>query len=1106
MTRPSMMTLLALAVCLCCSTAHGIDFITKDRFNSDAGGYKDYPFRVLFQKLAHSQGEEKKKIRTAIIEKQVFDRDMQRRVEAGTVSYQRTYGVVREISEERLVLGDAENETVRIFHTGLLAIPTLNPGGHDVSSFNLSRFAVVVHSLDDRVYQLEIGFPMAAPEDLVLSREGSRNLLQWAASPGVPKPVGYRVHAGDTLYQSDGTAIRIPRKPDHADEYTVRAVYRHGPVLVASAPSATLFDQATAAELAEKHQAEQAYALMLSTLNPASWESARQVLNENLSVFSSRLDDKQQAVVLGLSRFFSDITEGDRLGGLQPETEANLNRSTQYYEAAMEKGRHLAPTVDVAFIPSQKIQENQARLAQVAIRNRERLARDTLAEILAGLTPDTWAAARNRLLDQKTLLTAQLAGAELASVNAMLAFFSEIDAGDALARIAGDSPDQLSRAADFYRRARQKAAGAETVEATLMAIADKKDRAMGVRIAALRAQDRQAMARQAYDRVVADLTPDRWPEARGRLLSQRDLLMAGGDPNRRAVVEGLLRFFSDIDAGDRLSRMPSVTTEQMARAGAFYENARQTALALAPAVAVSFIADLKISQGQQLMDRMAGHDRARQIWAQVTMDLTPENWSRARQQLFDNREFLMTHMDPETQTTVNGLLAVFASIDAGDGIAGLDSVSPEQMAQAIGFYEKARQQAQTLAPGMAVGFIADMRISQGQAAMADIEGRARQALARQTLERILAEITPARWDRARQMLIDNRDMLLAHGTRPDQVTVQQLLAFLADMDRGDRFIAMRPPTLTLLENALSAYQSALAQADALSGAVDLSFLTQPKIEMANREKGALLAAQSKEQAERLYGQIVDQLTPSQWPSARGLMVSHGSLLRSSLDGEQRETLMALERFFSEIEEGDRLGAIRPRTGANLKNAAMFYGLAETKAAVMPPPVDVKFLPKMRLTEIAETLAAHQTHERRLAEQAAASSGEEPVARPGVTGKKAIKFAMKDFIDGNYTRALQGFSQVYHRQISMMRKRGMGQLQGVMGLPDRYRAEIVFLIELETVMSKSSALDEFAMEDAIQGMSNRILEGRGMWGVVSQDRRDKMANRLANITIETKESE
>ncbi|MBI9086339.1 MAG: hypothetical protein JEZ11_22250 [Desulfobacterales bacterium] len=1465
MTRPSMMTLLALTVCLCCNTAYGVDFVTKDRFKSEAGGYKDYPFRVLFQKLAQSQGEEKKKIRTAIIEKQVFDRNMQRRVEAGTVSYQRTYGVVREISEERLVLWDTQNETARTFHTGLLAIPTLNPGAHEVSSFNLTRFAVVVYSMDDRVYQLEIGFPMAVPKDLELSREGSRNLLQWAEPSKTPKPVGYRVLVGGALYQSiEGTAIRIPRKPDQAAEYTVRAVYRHGPVLVESAPSATVFDRATATEIAEKKQAEQAYALMLSTLNPASWESARRILNENLSVFSARLEERQQALALGLTRFFADIDEGDRMGRLQPETAEYLTRSLQYYEAAMEKGRHLAPTVDVAFIPSRKIQENQTRLARAASRNREMLARDTLEGILASLTPNTWEAARNRLLDQKALLTAQLAGTELATVNAMLAFVAEIDAGDVLARSAGASDDQLARAAEFYARARQQAAEASGVDATLTVIADGKNQALSDRIAVLRSQSRQAMARQVYDEVIADLTPDGWPEARNRLLSQRDLLLAGMDADRRITVEGLLRFFSDIDAGDRFSRMPAVTTEQMAQAAAFYQNARQAALALEPAVKVSFIADLKISEGKRIVDAMESRTQALlalETWERITMGLTPESWPEARQQLFDNREFLLTYLNAEAQAKVNRLMDFFASIDAGDrfaamvpstlavlekarasfqeaenkagvladtaavgfiaqgkqqetavrmqaieaetqarllqqeyqqvvadltparwldarrrldarrdaflsqlpavqqatvtglltffshidsgdrllglatadaaglamangfyekaaqtaagltafkgldaivrqkllegdrrmaalkqedlqaqaslvfqrvrrdltptqwpearqllddnrrlleahllaedletlhllgrffahidagdGIAGLASVSVEQMEQALGFYEKARQQARALAPGMAVGFIADMRFNQGKASLAAISDQKMQAQAGQTLDRILLELTPSGWTQARQMLMDNRDLLLTHGTIPHKETAQRLIAFFADIDagdkfaattpavladlerahsfygqarakaealadtasvafivaqrrsasarriaavraetqsaearqiferalsdlnparwtdgratldahremletqlegeqrahfdrlmaffsdigRGDRFSSLTPPTTALLENALSAYGAAATQAEALSAVVDLSFLTQPKIETVKRKTGAILALQAKAHAEDLYGQIMDQLTPSQWTSARGLMATHGLLLQSTLDGEQRETMMALDRFFSEIEEGDRLGAIQPVTRANLKNAAMFYERADEKAAALPAAVDVRFLPKMRLNEIAGQLAVQKAYEQRLAEQADQQSGK-PASRPRPTGKAAIKYALKDFNTGDYPMALQGFSQVYQKQIGMMRKKGMKRLQGVMGLPDKYRAEIVFLVELETLLAKSASKDQFAVEEALGALSDRILEGRGMWGIIPQDRRDKMANRLENIAFETQES-
>lgn len=1465
MTRPITTILVVFAVCLWGSSAQGIDFVTKDRFRSETGGYAAYPFRVLFQKLAQADGVEKKKIRTAIIEKQVFDRDMLRRVEAGTIRYQEAYGVVREIDETRLVLWDAQNQKERVFHTGLLAVPTVNPDGHEVSSFNIAHFAVVVRSMDERLYQIQIAFPLAVPDNLALQREGSQNLLRWAEPATGPKPTGYRVHVDGRLYKAvDGNAISIPRKPDRAEEYTVRAVYRHGPALVESESSAPLFDRATATELAETAQAQRTWAMVRTSLNPAQWEKARDLLAENMPLFSARLGETDLAAAMGLAAVFADIEAGDRLARTRPQTPEELAQAGAYYASALEKGRRLAPALNAAFLAEDRIRQNRRGLDNIAVRDREARARETLDRILSDLTPATWPAAKSRFTAERAFLEEHAAGADRAKVDGLAVFFGELDAADTLAGGAAVTAEILKEAERRYLQAPRRATGLGEHRAALSLIAETKARGMQSRIADLADRARREEAEKVWAAVKADLTPDRWPEAHKRLLEQRERLLSHLDETQAGAAEGLLRFFSDIDAGDHLSRAPGADLDQLAQAGALYGSARQTAQglagvnpgfiaelkiadlrrrtadaeerlriesarqmlarilgemtpegwpgarktldenrdllltrlkglekervsallaffadidagdasaavsptssdlmkqalnryraaaqkadALADTVTLGFIAQTKIQETDRRMAAMAdearaeaaaaeyravvadltparwpearrrlrarqaelmaelpvqeqgvatallgffealesgdrlmasptpdapsveqarGHyaaagqaaaglaefkglaeivrqkisdaearmavlnrksleTQARQTFARIRADLTPEKWPEARRALAAHHRTLADRLPPEERQTLEGLAAFFALIDAGDRIAGPDSASAAQVEQALTYYEQARDGALAMALTAPVGFIADGRIAQGRARIDALAQRMQQEAAGQVLERVLAGLTPGTWVEARKTLMDNRDLLLQNGADADRETVQRLVAFFADIDAGDRFArtdpatpadlanarsfytaagakaqtlagtasvafiavernsdidkriaaledetkdalaeqtfsqvlagltperwtesrdlllsrrqlletrlsgerletfnqlaaffshlsraqqlrAQSPSTVAGVEEILAAYETASAQGAALAGAMpDITFLTRPDIAALRRQRDELQARQAEAQADTVYGQILERLTPSGWNEARTLLAAHGPMLKKTLDAPQASATANLERFFSEIEEGDRLAAVRPATRADLENAALFYRRAAEKAQALPPAMDIGFLARMRLNDIESQLAAQKAYEERMAQEAARKKGA-AVSRATLSGKDAVRYALKDFSDGNYTMALQGFKRVYHKQVELMQKGGRKRLQGVMGLPDKYRAEIVFLVELDSLLSRTgSSSDPYAVEEGLEALSNRIFDGRGMWGIIPQDRREKMANRLESIEFQEEE--
>ena len=441
------------------SPAAGVEFITRDKFQSEKNPYKDLPVRILFKKLSESQGDEKRQIRNLIILKQVFEHGMQEQEKAGLVKYKRTYGIIKELSRETLKVSAAETGQDVSYHVGIDGIPLENPKNYNITAENAGRYAAIIYTLDERIYKIEIGFLIAEPSGLSLKRSGENNVISWNSPGTVQKPSGYQVFINDRPFKTvEDPVADVPRTKGKADLYKVKAVYKHGSGVIVSAASDELQDHITLAEINMKQEEKLAagnYALVTAGLKSGEWEKAKSLLYENRPLFTAHLAKPQQDDAAALAVFFNRIDEGDRLMEAVPQTTESLDKAVEAYGRAQEQ----AGGLDVGFIKQEKIKSASARQAALKTQQQKELASGKYALVSAALMSGEWEKARIRLYENQSLFTAHLAKPQQDDAAALAVFFNRIDDGDRLAAEAPETVKSLDKAVEAFGQAPEKAGG-----------------------------------------------------------------------------------------------------------------------------------------------------------------------------------------------------------------------------------------------------------------------------------------------------------------------------------------------------------------------------------------------------------------------------------------------------------------------------------------------------------------------------------------------------------------------------------------------------------------------------------------------------------------------
>ncbi|MBL7180906.1 MAG: hypothetical protein ISS65_12000 [Desulfobacterales bacterium] len=348
------------------ASVFAVDFITKAEFEAEKSTYKDYPFKILFKKLAEGDAAEKRIIRNTIILKQAFDRNMQEKIKGGVINYKETFGIVKESGQDHLKLWIPKNDSTADFYVGIDRIPTINEHNYQVTESNIGKYAVVIYSLDDRIYQIKISFQPASPAGLIVKREVGKNIVSWNQPAADQKPVGYKFFINEEPFERvDKPIIKVPRTIGQADEYYVKAIYKHGDSFIESDASDIQIDEITAKEVQQEVLAWETYDRIITALNPSQWQDAEKLLYDNQQFLSEHLDAERKQKTAGLVAFFTEIDEGDRLGTATPESVQNLESALMFYQRAETKANSMPAAIDVVFIPRLKTAETQGRIAKL---------------------------------------------------------------------------------------------------------------------------------------------------------------------------------------------------------------------------------------------------------------------------------------------------------------------------------------------------------------------------------------------------------------------------------------------------------------------------------------------------------------------------------------------------------------------------------------------------------------------------------------------------------------------------------------------------------------------------------------------------------------------
>jgi hypothetical protein len=270
---------------------------------------------------------------------------------------------------------------------------------------------------------------------------------------------------------------------------------------------------------------------------------------------------------------------------------------------------------------------------------------------------------------------------------------------------------------------------------------------------------------------------------------------------------------------------------------------------------------------------------------------------------------------------------------------------------------------------------------------------------------------------------------------------------------------------------------------------------------ASQEHLARLQTQQKELAAgQTYDRIVAALNPSEWQTAEKLLYDNQQFLSRHLAGERVQNTLGLNAFFREIDAGDRFSQAAPASVQNLESALMFYQRAEKKAQALPAAIDIEFIYRLKINESQRLLTKLQAAEQefaaaRNARAAAIATPVKPAAPAEIIDRKtALKGAMKNFKTRDYASSFNHFEKVYSTQIASLKRSGNKSIRGLLSLPVRHRAEVIFLIELDR-LKKENEDDEDLVKEGLEIMYESVDNGEGPWSIIPESKRRKIKRHI-----------
>jgi len=931
--------------------ASAVDFVTEEEFSAERSTYKDYPLKILFKKLAVSEGTEKEEIRNLIILKQAFDRTPLEGGKAGVIEFQESFGIVKGISADVLKLWIPEKDSLKDYHVGIGRVPLENDNRYDVTESNIDGYASTAYTLDGRVYKLKIDFMLTSPTVLHVERGNGENILTWKKASTAKSPSGYRLFLNGKPYKTvEDTTARIPRQKGRVDNYYVKAVYQHGNSFIESRASVVVHDDITANEMKQELLAKERYERALASIGSQKWEEAEEILNSSRQLIEDHLDQDRRHNTETLISLFRDIDGGDRLSRIQPKTMDNLETALRFYRRAEQKAKTVPANVDILSLAEIKIDENLNQKALLETRNKEILARDTYDRIIADLKSQEWDKAGSLLQKNRQFITNHLDPVRRQHTKILTGYFIEIDEGDRMGLEQPNSIQGIESALTSYRRAEEKAKQLPEGLGLLPVTERKIEKAMSQK-ALLETRNKELLAKEAYDRVTASFSHGELERTREILNDNQRLFEDHLDRERRQYFEILSGYFKEIDKGDRIRQDQPESIENIETALGFYRRAEEKALELHEGTHLLAVVNHKIEDSTNLKKLLEMRNKeflANERYDRIIVTLKSPEWENARKLLYDNQDLFKDHLDPEDRQSTGLLAEFFQEIDKGDRLSQEQPETARNLGRAIRSYRLAEQKTGELSGEIDVQSIVEHKIREGLNRKALLEVREKERLAGDTYDHIIAALESQEWDKARRTLYDNMELITEHPSQEYRQNAEILTGFFRDVDKGNRLMHEQPDSIETVEAALVSYRRARERIKGFSAGVDLGVITEQKIrESLNRS--ALLETKNREfLTGDTYDRIIAALNPEEYEKARKILYDNRQLLEEHLDENRKKTVQSLIKVFQDIDEGDQLSIERPETARNLGQALRFYKRAEQKAEALLPEIDIRFITELKI--------------------------------------------------------------------------------------------------------------------------------------------------------------
>ena len=780
------------------SSALSVDFITREQYMAEESIYKDYPLKVLFQKFNSGDAGNKREIRNHIILKQVFDRNIGEELRRSVLEFRGIPGVIKEISGESLKIWLPETESYKEYYMGIDRIPLEADKIYDVSERNIGSFAVILYILDDRVYKVRVTFPLKVPTGLSVVRMDNQNTVTWEEPETPVKPDGYQVFINDIYYKTvNRNSINVPRDGSKADQYYVKAVYKQDRTFYNSEPSSTIRDETTLTELKQQVLAREMYKRILDAMNPAEWEKAKTLLYDNNRLLTEHLSGSDGETSLNLIKFFRDIDEGNRLSQEERKTINDLEVALSFYRRAEEKIKIIPSDIDLRFITDLRIHETEKRISILEEQKKGTAAQGFYNRIFAALNPGEWKIARDLLYDNRENLAKYFDKDKNEISDRLAKFFRDIDEGD---RIKADGKETIKKhesALEFYRRARIKA-NELPENINMHFLPDIRIRESEERIPLLETENRKILAEKRYQGIISFLNQGDWKGAGNLLSDSRQILSDHPDKGLRERSEILVKFFEDIDEGDRLrSEIPETIKNNKAALG-FYKRAEAKAGKLPVQIDMGSLTETRIKECVERISYLQKKEREQavhKVYERILASLNPGEWETARDLLYDNREYLTQYLDEENREISDRLAKFFRDIDEGDRLKSEGKETMRRHESALGFYRRAREKAKDLPGVIDMLFLADLRIRESEERIALLETKNKKLLAQDRYNRIISALDQGDWETARSLLYDSRQIISDHLDRDLNHVTQILIEFFKDIDEGDRLSREKPESI-----------------------------------------------------------------------------------------------------------------------------------------------------------------------------------------------------------------------------------------------------------------------------------------------------------------------